>query len=219
MSTAAFDITALKDIPAFAKQMFAENSDLDCIFLNSGLQRHLDWTKPDEVKLEDAELEILTNYTAYLHLVKAFLPYLQAAAPKPTSLIFTTSGLALVPILYCPNYCASKAALHHMILALRQQLKDVESNVRIIELYPPAVQTELHDAKHQPEMGDRGKDMGMPLNEFTDEAYEGLCKEGEAGEQVPVQLVKTFMGFNTWEQERQKTFQKMSAHIKQMAGH
>ncbi|KAK1824188.1 hypothetical protein LTR12_001489 [Friedmanniomyces endolithicus] len=213
VDTAVFDITKLQEIPGFAKDMFTKHPDLDCIFLNSGMQRHLDWTKPDEVDLEAVDLEVLTNYTSFLHLTKAFLPYLQKQAPKPTSMIYTTSGLALVPILYCPGYCATKAALHHQILALRQQMKDADSNVKIIELFPPAVQTELHDAKHQPQMGDRGKDIGMPLNEFTDEAWAGLSAEDN--EQVPVQMVKTMMGFNGWEQERQKTAQKMWTFIKQ----
>ena len=54
--------------------------------------------------------------------------------------VSTTSGLALIPMLRCANYCASKAALHHFILCLREQLKD--SKVKIIELFPPAVQSE-----------------------------------------------------------------------------
>lgn len=100
--------------------------------------------------------------------------------------------------------------MHHMILVMRQQLQDAGSNVKIIELYPPAVQTELHDA----EMGDKGKHVGMPLKDFTEEAYAGLCSE--SNEQVPVQMVKTHMGFDGWEQERQKTFQNMVQMMKKM---
>ncbi|KAK4540379.1 hypothetical protein LTR36_009236 [Oleoguttula mirabilis] len=215
VDTAVFDITKLQEIPGFAKDMFTKHPDIDSVMLNSGIQRHLSWVDPEKVNLDDIEQEMLTNYTSYMHLTKAFLPYLQKQAPKATSMIYTTSGLALVPILYCPNYCATKAALHHMILAMRQQLKDVGSNVKIIEVYPPAVQTELHDAKHQPEMGDRGKNLGMPLKEFTDEAFEGL--NAEDNEQVPVQMVKTFLGFNGWEQERQKTMLKMAEMMKKQA--
>ena len=169
------------------------------------MQRAVNWVEPEKVDLDTIELEMVTNYTSYMHLTKAFLPYLQKQAPKETALVFTTSGLALIPILYCPNYCATKAALHHMILAMREQLKGAKSNVKIIELYPPAVQTELHDH----EFGEKGKDMGMPLKDFTEEAFEGLCKEGTENEQVPVQAVKTFMGFNGWEMERQNTMLKM----------
>lgn len=223
VDTANFDITDLKAIPDFAAKLFKKHPDLDCVFLNSGMQRAINWAKPEEVDLEKLDVETLTNYvsrvwgredsasfvltsvqTAFMHLIKAFLPHLQKQAPKETSLIFTTSGLALVPILHCPNYCASKAALHHHILAMREQLRAADSNVKVIELFPPAVQTELHDF----EMGDKGKDVGMPLKDFIEEAFEGLCKDDN--EQIPVQAVKSFMGFYGWEQERQKTFLKMN---------
>lgn len=209
VDTARFDITDLKAIPGFAADMFKKHPDIDCVFLNSGMQRAVDWSKPEEVDLEKLDTETLTNYTAFMHLTKAFLPYLQKQAPKETSLIFTTSGLALVPILHCPNYCATKAALHHHILAMRQQLKEANSNVKIIELFPPAVQTELHDF----EMGEKGKHVGMPLNEFTEEAFEGLCKKDN--EQIPVQMAK--QSFYGWEQERQKTMLMMNEQMKKRA--
>lgn len=110
VDTAVFDITDLKAIPGFASSMFKKHTDIDCVFLNSGMQRKIDWTDPENVDLETLDLEVLTNYTSYMHLSKAFLPYLQKQAPKPTSLIFTTSGLALIPILHCPNYCATKVS-------------------------------------------------------------------------------------------------------------
>lgn len=205
-----FDITNLKAIPDFAAKLFQKHPDLDCVFINSGVQRYVDWTRPENVDLDTIEIETLTNYTAVLHLTKAFLPYLQQQAPKETSIIYTTSGLALIPTTHAINYCATKAALHHTILAMREQLRDANSNVKIIELFPPAVQTELHDF----EMGERGKHVGMPLDEFVEEAFEGLCKTGKGNEQVPVQAVKNFMGFYGWEQERQKTMLKMMESMK-----
>ena len=206
IDTAVFDITDLQGIPKFADDIALKHADLDCVFLNSGLQRAIDWTKPENVDLETLDLEVLTNYTSFMHLTKAFLPYLMKQTPRKTSMIYTTSGLALVPISYCPNYCATKAALHHMILAMREQLRS--SNVTIIELFPPAVQTELHDH----EFGDKGKDIGMPLKDFTEEAFEGLCREGKAGEQVPVGMSKH--NFDSWEQERQKNMLKMMESMK-----
>lgn len=50
-----------------------------------------------------------------------------------------SSGLALVPLVRCPNYSATKAALHHWILCLREQLKG--SKVKVVEMLPPAVQS------------------------------------------------------------------------------
>ena len=131
-------------------------------------------------------------------------------------LVSMTSGLALVPILRCPNYCATKAALHQFILCLREQLK--ESGIKVIEVFPPAVQTELHDEKHQPDMkvwqtfqsqtsslahaGDQnGRSMGMPLDEFTEEEFGGLTK---GLDQIPVGHSKR--AFEGFEKERQAAF-------------
>lgn len=144
---------------------------LDCVFLNSGIQRGVDFTKPESIDLDSVETEFTTNYLSYIHLIKYFLPHLTSLS-TPSSLIFTTSGLALIPILRCPNYCASKAAMHHLILTLREQLREASPNVKIVEVLPPAVQTELHDAKHQPDIKDGGN-YGMPLAEFVDEAWKG----------------------------------------------
>jgi uncharacterized oxidoreductase len=52
-----------------------------------------------------------------------------------------TSGLAFVPLAGFPTYCATKAALHSYTESLRFQLKD--SQIEVIELAPPYVQTEL----------------------------------------------------------------------------
>ncbi|KAE9375351.1 short-chain dehydrogenase/oxidoreductase [Stipitochalara longipes BDJ] len=218
-----FDITDLPSIPSFAEssvfltrlphrlhkltlnRVIKDHPTLDSIILNSGIQRPLNFTHPQSIDLDVVESEFTTNYIAPLHLTKAFLPFLQLQS-SPTSLIFTTSGLALTPILRCGNYCASKAALHHLILVLREQLN--ESNVKVVEILPPAVQTELHDAKHQPDIKDGGS-FGMPLEEFTEECWTGLV---QGKENVPVGMVKKQW---EWEEERSKRFGEM---VKAMRG-
>jgi short-subunit dehydrogenase involved in D-alanine esterification of teichoic acids len=97
--------------------------------------------------------------------------------------MYTTSGLALVPLPRCPNYCATKAALHQFILALRRQLQD--SSVKVVELFPPAVQTELHDAKHQPDI-ENGREIGITMDEFMETAWKGIV---EGKEEIPVGFV------------------------------
>ena len=62
---------------------------------------------------------------------------------------------------------------------------------------------ELHDEKHQPDIKNGGS-IGMPLAEFTNEAYEGLA----AGkEEVAVQQAKDW--YDKFEPQRQELFQKM----------
>ncbi|KAL1310725.1 hypothetical protein AAFC00_000980 [Neodothiora populina] len=198
-----WDITKLDEIPAKVEAITKAHADIDCVMLNSGIQRGLDFSKPESIDKSAIHDEFNTNYLSYLHVVTEFLPYLQKQS-RQTSLAFTTSGLALTPLLRCPNYCASKAALHHFILVLREQLKNGPGNVKVIEIFPPAVQTELHDAKHQPDI-ENGGSIGMPLKEFVDDTWAGL----EAGEeQIAVGLSKR--AFDSWEQDRQKGFFAMN---------
>lgn len=63
---------------------------------------------------------------------------------------------------------------------------------------------ELHDKKHQPDIND-GRSIGMPLDQFTDEAFEGLA----AGkDQIPVGFVKQCM--ERFELARQAAFDEFT---------
>lgn len=202
VDTIVFDITKLDEIPSFVKDVIHKHPDLDSIFLNSGIQRGFDFSKPDTIDLDMLEFEFKTNYLSYMHLTTAFIPFLQKQQNE-TSLIYTTSGLALIPLPRCPNYCATKAALHHMILVLREQLGRGPGNIKVIEIFPPAVQTELHDEKHQPDIKD-GRNMGMPLKDFTNEAWKGLI---EGKDQIPVGMSRN--AFESFENKRQEVYQEM----------
>ncbi|KAH7362192.1 short chain dehydrogenase [Plectosphaerella cucumerina] len=176
------DISDLQALPAFTSRLLAAHPDLDCIILNAGLQRTLDFTSPSSSSpesLASVTEEMTTNYLSPLHTSLLFLPHLRARAASglPAALILVSSGLALVPIPRCPNYCASKAALHSLAWQIRSQLADDAgpgSPVRVIEIIPPAVQTELHTVQGLPQMG-------MPLDEFLQETWDAL-EEGKEDE-------------------------------------
>lgn len=51
------------------------HTDLDCVFMNSGIQRGLDFSKPESVDLDAIQTEFTTNYLSYLALTKTFLPF------------------------------------------------------------------------------------------------------------------------------------------------
>ena len=166
VDTVQFDITRVDDTQHFADKIVNAHPDVDCIVLNSGMQRKCDFSDPSSIDVDLINLEFVTNYLSYLALTKAFLPFLKSKHGE-SALIYISSGLALVPIPRVSNYCATKAALHQWILCLREQLKP--TNVKVIELYPPAVQTELHD--HNPDIKD-GRSMGMPLDDFINQVSE-----------------------------------------------
>ncbi|CAF9927869.1 hypothetical protein IMSHALPRED_007318 [Imshaugia aleurites] len=97
--------------------------------------------------------------------------------------------------------------MHAYILCLREQLR--ESAVKVVELFPPAVQTELHDEKHQPNIKN-GRQIGIPLEQFTNEAYKGLA----AGkEEVVVGVGQDW--YNKIEPARQEFFHGMVKMMRQ----
>ncbi|KAI9665457.1 MAG: hypothetical protein M1831_001599 [Alyxoria varia] len=210
----AFDISNIGSIPAFANQVYASHPDIDCVVLNAGIQRGFDFASPDTVDLGVFDTELTTNYTAQVHLAMALLPRLQqrAAAGDPAGLVFVTSGLGLVPMLRCGGYCATKAALHQFILVLREQIRgsggEGGKHVKVIEVLPPAVQTELHDERHQPDIKD-GRSMGMPLGQFTDETWKGLT---QGDEQIPVGISAKHFQEGGFEVKRQQVFKGMMAN-------
>ncbi|KAI5925184.1 short chain dehydrogenase [Camillea tinctor] len=183
-----FDITDLDGIKGWAEGIIKSYPTLDCIVLNSGIQRSLNFASPTTIDLALMQHETTTNYTAYVYLMAAFLPHLQSLSPRPASLVAVTSGLALVPLPRCANYCAGKAALHSLLWSARAQLAHDpgSAHIRVVEILPPAVRTELHSL--QPDLKEAGHDdFGMPIGEFVDEAWEGLL---QGKEEVPVGFVK-----------------------------
>lgn len=225
ISTITFDITSLASIPDFAQKVTSSHPDLDTIILNSGIQRAFDFASPSGLstsELASLTEETTTNYTAYLHLTAAFLPHLLKSS-TPTSIIYISATLALCPGLYRTlNYNASKAALHTFILNLREQLNESKeqgtnkSVPKIIEVFPPAVQTELHDEKHQPDLINGGE-IGIPLKVFVDATVETLGAQNvpdefTVGNDGKVGEVMEF------EKERQKRMKAMAKVVMSDSG-
>jgi uncharacterized oxidoreductase len=127
-------------------------SEVNVVFNNAGIQRETDFLT-GAAELTDGESEIETNLTATLHLCALFTPYFRSQ-PGPCAIGIVTSGLAFIPLRIVPVYCATKAALHSFSLSLRSQLSD--TNVRVFEVIPPLVNTELHRGAEARKQGARG---------------------------------------------------------------
>jgi uncharacterized oxidoreductase len=106
---------------------------------SSGIQRMINLSEGaiDPVQIDP---EIDTNLKGLIYVTNAFLPLLMR---QPAArLVQVSSGLAFVPLVRAPIYSATKAAVHAFTIALRQQLRG--STVKVIELIPPVVATNLH---------------------------------------------------------------------------
>lgn len=185
---------------------------LDSIILNAGFQRTLDFTNPKSVSVDSARSELHTNYLSPLATVTAFLPHL-TSVPGPASIYLVSSGLSLVPLPRCPNYCASKAALHSLAWTLRDQLssKEETKHIRVVEIVPPAVQTELHS--QQADLVAAGAaHFGVPLDAYANEVW-GLMRSDEDLDEILIAQMKE-MGFASVEDKKREVFRDMKLRMK-----
>ena len=169
MATATLDIERADAIRDFAERIGRDHPALNVVVHNAGIML------PETVtggEVADAEAMVATNLLGPIRLNAALLPQLLA---QPHATVMTvSSGLAFTPLAMTPTYCATKAAIHSYTQSLRYQLKD--SSVRVLELVPPYVQTEL--------MGPRqaSDPQAMPLAEFIGEVMRILTTQPDATE-------------------------------------
>lgn len=123
-------------INAFARQIVEEFPSLNIVVDNAGVMIAEDVRSGDITK---AEATISTNLLAPMRVTATLLPHL--LGQQSAAVFFVSSGLASVPLSAFPSYCASKAAIHSYAESLRHQLRT--SSVKVVELVPPLVQTEL----------------------------------------------------------------------------
>jgi uncharacterized oxidoreductase len=121
--------------------------------------------------LTDVTRELDINLNGPVQMVQEFLPHLKS---KQNGLIVNvSSGLAFIPFPLSPIYSAAKAGIHAFTRCLRVQLKG--SNVAVVELAPPLVETKLGKGEFETEM--KGQ-KGMAVDVLVAKAIAGI----EAGE-------------------------------------
>ena len=179
-----------EDLTRWAFQTFPQ---LDVLVNNAGVQQNLDLkASPGWAAMHQ---EIATNLGAHVHLATLFVPHLRDK--QRSAIVFVTSGLAFVPRVSVPVYCATKAAMRSFTLSLREQLKDTP--IEVVEVIPPAVDTDLG--------GPGLHTWGVPLDVFADAAFEQL-KSGKS--EVTYGFSQEAIGASA--DERQTLFARMNAH-------
>ena len=171
------DVTDPADIRRAAAQVIDAHPELNVLITMAGVMRVEDWSDPAGF-LATAEETVTTNLLGTIRLIGAFVEHLRT---RPSATIMTvSSGLAFAPLRATPTYNATKAAIHQLSESLRLQFAD--TTVRIAELVPPAVRTDLMP-------GHSENEFAMPLDDFADEVMALIEAQPEARE-IQVENVK-----------------------------
>ncbi len=168
-----------------------EFPQVNVLINNAGIQHRMQLanSQPD---WSESQPEIAINLEAPLHLSSLFIPHL--LQHQKAAIINVTSGLAFVPGAFAPIYSATKAALHSFTMSLRHQLAGTP--IEVIELVPPAVNTDLGGAGLHT--------FGVPVGDFADAMMKGL----EAG--------AVEIGYGTSETNRTASRQEIDEIFKRM---
>jgi uncharacterized oxidoreductase len=173
MEFVVFDAASQESITAGTTELTRRFPTLNVVINNAGVQWQHNFATQVMLDESGVDAEIDTNILGVMRVSAAFLPHLKQQ-PSAT-IVNLTSGLAFTPMAAYPVYCATKAFVHSFTLSLRHQLR--ETPVRVIELAPPWVATDL--AAAQPEQADHGDMKPMPLADFIAEAMAALATEDE----------------------------------------
>src|ERR1700726_669130 len=165
MAALELDIADPDSIDRAAKRLIAEHPDLNVLINNAGIMQ------PDQAagKVDDALLlaTVNTNLIGPIRMTSALIEHLKTKDDAVVA--YTGSVLGFVPLAATAVYSATKAAVHSYILSQRFMLRD--TTVRVIEIAPPRVRTEL--------MNSQEAEQAMPLGQFISEAIKVLGTEAD----------------------------------------
>ena len=174
MESMELDITDPANIRTVAEKLLQQHPELNVLINNAGIM------EPDQAagKIADDRLQatVDTNLLGPIRLTSELIEHLKRTRG---TVIYNTSVLAFVPMALTAVYSATKAALHSYVLSQRFLLQD--TGVRVLEIAPPWVRTELMNSKEAQE--------AMPLDEFITETIAGL---GTDANEILVQIAKPF---------------------------
>lgn len=136
------DVSDAKSVESLVNRIKTEFPDLNVLINNAGRADIHHLADGNQKAYEIASSEMETNYLSVVRLTEKLLPVL--TAQKEAAVINVSSIVAFVPTQHLPTYGATKAALHSYTKSLRLALRD--SSVKVFELMPPLVNTELSAA-------------------------------------------------------------------------
>jgi uncharacterized oxidoreductase len=169
------DITDPTSIDRVVTQLISDHPNLNVLFNNAGIML------PDQAagRVDDKLMvdTITTNLMGPVRMTSALVDHLKAK--KDAVIVYTSSVLGFVPMAPTAIYSATKAAIHSYALSQRFLLK--KSGVRVLEMAPPWVRTDL--------MNSREAEEAMPLDQFIAETMAAFATDAD---EILVEGAKAF---------------------------
>ncbi|SEH41616.1 SDR family oxidoreductase [Magnetospirillum fulvum] len=165
MKAIELDINDPASIQSVATTLIRDYPTLNVLINNAGIMPFDNAAAVIDDTVSQAILT--TNLLGPIRLTSALIEHLKRQ-PRAT-IIHNTSALAYLPLAVSAVYSASKAALHSYALSQRFLLRD--SSVRVQEIAPPWVNTDLIKKSDDPR--------AMPLDAFIEQTMAGLSTEAE----------------------------------------
>jgi uncharacterized oxidoreductase len=165
MAAIELDITDPASIDRAASRLIAAHPGLNVLINNAGIML------PDRIggAIDDKLMvdTISTNLMGPIRLTSALIEHLKGK--KNAVVAYTSSVLGFVPMAVTAVYSATKAAIHSYALSQRFLLR--EAGVRVLEIAPPWVRTDL--------MNSREAEQAMPLEEFITQTMLRLATDSD----------------------------------------
>lgn len=135
------DVASKEDASSLLEKVQALGG-IDILYNNAGvISTPSNLGKPDDRHYERAAYEMNINYLGVIRLNNTFMEMLNSR--EEAAIITTSSILSYVPANLVPTYAASKVAVRFYTQSLRDHLRIINSKIKVFELLPPLVATDM----------------------------------------------------------------------------
>ena len=165
MDSIELDVTDLQSIQRASEELIAKYPGLNVLINNAGIMQIDDAST--SVNDELITSTIATNLTGPIRLTGALISHLKQQ--ESAAILIVSSVLGFTPMAMTAVYSSTKAALHSYAQSLRFKLR--HTSVRVLEVIPPWVRTELLNSSEEPR--------AMPLGEFIEETMQALATDAD----------------------------------------
>jgi uncharacterized oxidoreductase len=170
------DVVVPEDREALLDSAVAWAGPVDVLVNNAALSGPHDYTNAFTLGADRARPEIEVNLVAPIDLTRLFLAQRATRGGGEATIAMVGTPGALFPLEASPLYSTTKAGLHMFTLALRRQLRD-DPTVKVLEIFPPALDTRLTTGLDVPAQAANGEDA---IRECGRRCVEGIL----AGDEV-----------------------------------